>query len=191
MNLKNTKIELKSAENKLNAMRISKDIEEYEEHWRGFLGHLNKIWVKLERECQPIRNKFEPWQGKYKKHRKDDELLRYLKEARDADEHTVEDIVQKEYGSMGIKPAHQNNIHHVERMIIDNGRLVHYEGDPIKIEFIPARVTACSFTSSGIKYDIPNKHMDKEINDPKNPLILAGLGLEFYKKLVNEAEKLF
>jgi hypothetical protein len=74
-------------------MRSASDFDSFEDAWRQYLMALRKVWIKTERGCQHVRKRFEPWQGKFKRQRKKDQLLRYLKHARNADEHTIQLIL--------------------------------------------------------------------------------------------------
>src|SRR3954452_439974 len=85
-----SKRELLAATKALEEMRSAPSFDEFAIAWQTFLDGLEKVWVKAKRECQPFRNKFEPWQGAFKKVRKEDELLVYLRQARHADQHTIE-----------------------------------------------------------------------------------------------------
>lgn len=96
--LKAAKAELIAAEKALAAMEAAKDFSSFEEEWRSLLNNLEKVWIKTERACQHIQNKFQPWQGKYSQLRKKDMLLRYLKQARDADNHSVQEVMEKKPG---------------------------------------------------------------------------------------------
>ena len=58
------------------------------ECWNNFLIHLNLCWIKAERGFQDVKNKFGPFQGKYKEIIKSDPLLIYLRQARNAVEHS-------------------------------------------------------------------------------------------------------
>lgn len=68
--LKHTRAELRAAERAIAAMRNATSLDEFEAEWREFLNCLEKAWTKVERSCQHIRNKFEPWQGKFHRLRK-------------------------------------------------------------------------------------------------------------------------
>jgi hypothetical protein len=91
--LREAKFELRSAERALGRMRSASDFDSFEDTWRQYLMALRKVWIKTERGCQHVRKRFEPWQGKFKRQRKKAQLLRYLKHARNADEHTIQLIL--------------------------------------------------------------------------------------------------
>jgi hypothetical protein len=88
--LRRSKRELSGAVMALQAMRDARDFEAYAVAWQTFLDKLEKVWVKAERECQHVRNRFEPWQAAFKELRKTDPVLCYLHQARHADQHSIQ-----------------------------------------------------------------------------------------------------
>ena len=105
MDLSFSEKELKKAKMSLEKMKKikSKDdknlLIEFESNWIDFLINLEKIWKKSELECKHFST-FQPWQGKYKNERRKDPLLKYLKNARDADQHSIQPItIEKDYES--------------------------------------------------------------------------------------------
>jgi hypothetical protein len=85
-----SKDEIRAASAALDRMRSEKKYEPFAADWQTFVDRLEKTWVKAERECQPFRNLFEPWQSTYKVHRASDPLLQYLYQSRHADQHSVQ-----------------------------------------------------------------------------------------------------
>ena len=191
MTLEHSKKELKHARESLELMKNSKTMDEFERNWKKFLNHIEKNWKKTERECQDFKKKFEPWQGSFTRKRRIDPLLIYLKQARDADEHTINEIVERKHSSMSIKQAHNNRTHFIKKMVIKNGKLETYEGDPIRIEFTPGRVRAIAFTNRNKIFSIPTVHEGMPIKDNDNPIELAKLGLKFYTDYLKQAEEKF
>lgn len=82
------------------SLKAAENFEVFEEEWRHFLNCIEKVWDKVERSCQHVKNSFQPWQGKYANLRRKDMLLRYLKQARDADNHSIQEVAE-------IKPVHR------------------------------------------------------------------------------------
>ena len=48
MKLKYSRVELEKTRKSLDAIRMSKTLDEYEENWRNFLANLEKVWIKSE-----------------------------------------------------------------------------------------------------------------------------------------------
>lgn len=131
--LKHPRAELRAAARAIDGMRNATSLEEFESEWREFLTCLEKVWTKVERSCQPFRNKFEPWQGTYHRMRKKDMLLRYLKQARDADNHSIQDFTEIVPGSRNIRFVNPQG-GYIKHMEIRGGEIAAYEGDPIVVE---------------------------------------------------------
>jgi hypothetical protein len=59
------KRELIVAQRAIERMREAKSVEDLEDEWKTYLSAIEKYWIKVERACQHVRNRFQPWQGKY------------------------------------------------------------------------------------------------------------------------------
>jgi hypothetical protein len=188
--LHQAKAALRAANRALERMKDAHDVEEFEDAWQDYLGSLEKSWVKVERSCQAYRNRFQPWQGKFARRRKKDPLLRYLKHARHADEHTIEEIIERVPGYRTLNPAYGNSWH-IEHLEIRDGDIVSYSGDkPVMVQDIPDRVELRRFKESGTWYNPPTQHLDKALNR-QDPISVAELGLRFYTNFVEQAEEKF
>jgi hypothetical protein len=189
LNLNAAKKELEAAKRSLNAMKTASTFEVFDEEWRDFLNCLEKVWNKTERSCQHVRNKFEPWQGKYSALRRKDMLLRYLKQARDADNHSIQEVDE-------LKPGHtaMNFVNpeggHVKHMELRGSEIVHYEGDPMIVTHHPPTIEAVRIKNSGNWYNPPTTHLDQKV-ESIHPVVLAELGFKFYDEFLKEAEKIF
>jgi len=187
--LKYPRAELRAAARAIDDMKKANSLEEFEAEWREFLTCLEKVWTKVERSCQAIRHKFEPWQGTYHRLRKKDMLLRYLKQARDADNHSIQDFTKIELGSRKIRFANPKggNIKHME---IRGGEIAAYEGDPIIVEDQPPQPVAVPVKNNGEWYNPPTSHLGNPVTN-HHPVVLAELGLKFYENYINEVENQF
>lgn len=187
--LKPARIELLAANKALASMRAAKSIDEFESEWRLFLNAIEKLWQKIERCCQHVRSKFEPWQGTYHRLRKKDMLLRYLKQARDADNHSIQDVTAIQAGQRGYRFANPQG-GYIKRMEIRNGEVVHYEGDPMIVEETAPHPVAVRIKNNGEWFNPPTNHLDKPLST-HHPVCLAELGLAFYAGYLDEVEKKF
>lgn len=187
--LKYPRVELRAAARAIDCMKNAKSLEEFEAEWREFLTCLEKVWIKVERSCQKVRNKFEPWQGKYHALRRKDMLLRYLKQARDADNHSIQDFTKIVPGSRGIRFVNPQG-GYVKHMEISDGEIVSYDGDPIIIKDQAPQLVAVPVKNNGEWYNPPTSHLGKPVMT-HHPVALAELGLSFYENYVNEVERQF
>lgn len=97
MNLNPAKKELEAAKKSLFQMQLTDDFEKLEDLWRDVLKRLERCYDKAKDAYHEIP-KFKSWIGNYESLRKKDPLLSYLKQARNADTHSIKEIiVRKEF----------------------------------------------------------------------------------------------
>jgi hypothetical protein len=169
--LREAKRELRSAEWALGRMHSAPDFDSFEDTWRQYLMALRKVWIKTERGCQHVRKRFEPWQGKIKSQQRNDQLLRYLEHARNADEHTIQLILDD-----------------IPKQTVTVGGDTVYVGNDVVI--IAPRVELRPVKDRGEWYDPPVEHLGKALAE-RGPLKVAELGLAFYADFVEQAERKF
>jgi hypothetical protein len=189
--LKASERELVSASKAVDRMKAAENLEEFEDEWRIFLGAIEKCWVKAERACQPHRNKFQPWQGKYKKERKSDPLLKYLYHARHSDQHSVQEMLEPKPASRTIGIGGPGKSVYIDRLTIENGQITEYVGsEPLIVTDYPNRVELVSVLSSKRWYRPPIKHKNIEIGWPA-PITVAQLGLGYYLRFIEDVKAEF
>ena len=96
--------ELSRARDLVAAMEGSGTLSELEDHWKEYLGRLERVWFKAFAHYKRSP-KWQGWQARFEKERKNDPLLSYLRNARGADEHTVSDIVEHQQSHIAIVPG--------------------------------------------------------------------------------------
>ena len=70
-----SKAELRAAAAALERMREGIPYEPFAAEWQTFVDRLEKVWVKIERECERFKNKLKPWQAAFQAMRQSDPLL--------------------------------------------------------------------------------------------------------------------
>lgn len=180
--------ELSKAKLAVEAMEKASSLDEFEEQWKRFLSHIERIWNKASHHYSRSP-KWNGWKGKYVTLRRKDSLLAYFINARGADEHTINDIVERERGGIGISPAEGNSLY-IENMTINKGVISIRSPQKIRIDFIPAKTKLLPIINRGQKYPIPKTHMGSPI-DPINVIEIAKIGIVFYESFLNEAEEYF
>lgn len=156
----------------MERMRSASDFDSFEDAWRQYLGALQKVWVKTERSCQPVRESFEPWQGKFKRQRKKDQLLRYLRHARNTAEHSIQLILDDV----------------PEQIVTTSSGDTVYAG--AQVVTIAPSIELRPLVDRGVWYDPPVEHLSKALAE-RGPLKVAELGLAFYAGFVEQAERKF
>jgi hypothetical protein len=159
--------ELELAWESAEAMRNTGDYETIEGNWRRVLNHLEKIWIKTERCCQPFRDRFEPWQQPYRELRDTDSLLVYLRHARHADNHSIQDVAYVSHGT--IQPAPN--------------------GTPMLFWSGPEPVVG-PVTNRGVTYDPPTDHLGHKLGT-RDPRLLAVHGCNFYAEYFTQVHNTF
>jgi hypothetical protein len=172
-------------------MRTAGEFAGFEEAWRDFLGSIEKCWAKVEQGCQGFRSPYQPWAGSFSQIRKKDPLLRYLKHARNADQHTIQEIVAHHRGGWtSFIPASDKPIQ-IDRMVVEDGRLMEYRGsEPLHFRIYPDRVELLRVKDRGEWYNPPMQHLDQPLQS-NSPLAVAELGLRFYEDFVVRTEAKF
>ena len=187
--LKHPRLELAAAEKAIGGMRRAQSLDDFEVEWRAYLNCIEKLWQKVERSCQHVCGVFAPWQGKYHRLRKKDMLLRYLKQARDADNHSIQDVTKIQPGSRAYRFANPQG-GYIKHMEIRNGAVVHYEGDPMTVEETLPHPVAVPVKNNGEWFNPPSSHLELPVTT-HHPVDLAVLGLMFYSGYIAEVEKKF
>jgi hypothetical protein len=171
-------------------MRKSHDLISYEEAWKLFLFRLERVWNKL-RNHLSNSPKYKNWAiiDHAKQLRGNDPLLTYLINARDADEHTINEIIERRPGGIGINAAIGNELN-IEHMSVTNGNIFIKSKQPIKIDFFPEKIKLKSITKRSGTYHIPKTHLGNPIKSIE-PIDVAEAGLNFYEDLIEKAEEYF
>jgi hypothetical protein len=181
-------IELERAEAAIAAMRDAGNLNDFEEHWKQYLHRVERVWNKA-RAHYGRSPKWLGWASKYEQARKSDPLLCYLINARGAEEHSVNEIVGREPGGVGINAAEGTSLH-IKRIEQRDGKLVIESDQPLKIDFIAARTTLVPVTNRGRVYPVPSSHLGQQI-DPKAVPNLAELATTYYRTALAAAEQFF
>lgn len=182
------RIELAQAKASVEGMRNARSLDEFEEHWKTFLHRLERVWNKTLHHYSRSP-KWNGWKGKYETLRKKDPLLAYLINARGADEHTVNEIVSREPGGIGINPAKGNSLY-IEHMTINKDHISIKSPQKMRVDFFPAKTILVTLVNRGRTYPVPTAHRGKAI-DPTKVVDIAEMGVEFYKEFLDDVESYF
>lgn len=182
--------EISAAKKCIEFMENSKNHDEYEGHWRDFLTHIDKSFNKLLCATKPVKGKFSSYFSKNMMLRKADEMLVYLLQARNSDFHSTQDIAQLSpaHTTFGAMPGVSSLF--VKKMVINNGFLEHYEGDPLMVSFHPNTTRVVAVENQGQRYNPPSMHLGEHLSN-NHPTTLAKLGVTFYENWINESSSQF
>jgi hypothetical protein len=184
--------ELFAAERAISDMRAAKTFADFEESWRRFLNATEKCWTKIENAGKSLASDFQPWLGQYITLRREDELLRYLKHARNADQHTIQEVVEHRPGRYEFTIPGGPGVVHIQSLRTGaDGRIIEYRGSHApKIIDEPPRLELLRVKDRGKWYTPPSNHRGVRLKNA-TPLGVAETALAFYKELTESAEKRF
>lgn len=180
--------ELEQAKKRIALMRTAKSLDEFEEHWKEFLGRLERVWYKAASHFSRSP-KWNGWKGKFEQERKKDALLSYLINARGADEHTIGEITGRDPGGIGINPAVGNSMY-IERLEIRNSVIDIKSPQSLRIDFFPTKLKLLPVTNRGRTYDVPQSHLGASVNAEDIPST-AESAVRYYEDFLDAAHNHF
>lgn len=178
------------AERALNALESASSFDEAEDAWTDFLIAANSIYSKFEQGAKG-HGKSKAWLGRKRAEQKKDQLLRYLKFARNSDEHGIERVTTRDPGSalLGRPMAFQER-HPLKIFLVDPE--THQPISAAQDAFVPgphlALVTAHD-RRFGDSCDPPIEHLGKQIPFGQ-PLDVGRAVLPYLGRLIEEAAAL-
>ncbi|MGP6426354.1 hypothetical protein [Pseudomonas pharyngis] len=183
------KTELDKAAFFIAEMSSAKTLDEFEEAWKSYLSRLERCFNKAQAHFKKSP-KWDSWWGNYKRLRNDDELLSYLINARGAEEHSVEQIVEKHPGNVVINAADGDSVFIKEMNIDGFGRLSINSPQDLSVVFTPAKMALLPIKNRGRNYPVPKLHLGHPI-DPADVCGISKLAHAFYAEFLVAAEKYF
>ncbi|MGY6237039.1 hypothetical protein ACW910_05840 (plasmid) [Burkholderia ambifaria] len=180
--------DIKDAYGYLEEMRTAKTFHVYDRAWVNLLSSLTRAWHRTRACVKPYPH--------VKKHaiveeaakligEGGDELLVYLRMARNVREHGLEDITAHAPGGVAINPPDGANGLYIRHMEIRGGKITKLDApNGAKIEFRPGRVIPTSVKVDNKEYMLPKTHLGAPV-DGTDALALGLLGIEFYEKTIN------
>ena len=142
--------------------------EDFDRDWREFLRRVERIYGKAKAACQshrlwPKANKY------YNDLRQTDPLLLYIRQARNAEEHTIANIASDWDPKV---------------RTWQDGDNFHAAWEPWDRPLLPVK-------SRGAIYDPPRRHLGHDItyllgNNVEEPIIVGDLALQFYSAFIND-----
>lgn len=136
--------------------------------WREFLQKIDRIWNKTQAAMHD-HPRWPQLESEINRLRNTDPLLLYLRQARNAEEHSVQSIAADWNANLRLSQVEGNRIH--------------AQWDPWNRSLLPVK-------NRGITYQPPRDHLGKNIAGATEvgaaePIIVAELALQFYKDTLN------
>ncbi len=185
--LTNSRKELEASRRALKRMKDANNFSDFEEVWQDLLARLEKCWNKTKGAFDD--GGFAPWRGRHDERRSTDPLLRYLTQARNAEEHTVRETLESIPSRVlvGAPPGEAMYLGHME---VNNGTFKVSPDSSVRIQFIPEGARLVPAVNRGVPYLPPTEHFGKKL-DNADPMTVAELGIQYYEQFLEEATKRF
>ena len=168
--------------------------ENFIDNWFSFITAANSTYTALEQGAK-LNARSRQWFGEKKKYRRRDELLQYIFQARNDDEHGIEPISEQVDGKITLRitvpdtSPHEVNINQI--MLGDKW----YNPDELSQDKLPELVKHTSpyaklkaVTGRGGEiFKVPISHLGKSL-EAASPFLFATLVLKYLTELVEQAE---
>lgn len=156
---------------KMHDNQLASDFATFDSHWREFLQKIERTWNKTEAGVSD-RNDCKLILDQTRNLRKTDDLLVYLRHARNTDEHANHDIARDWVGDLRASPA---------------------EPTGIRIEWNPWDRHLLPVMNRGVVYQPARVHLGVSFADQlgkgvAEPVIVGDLALQFYLKTLQRLE---
>lgn len=119
-------------------------------------------------------------------------LLRYLKQARDVDNHSIQEVVEQKPGKYSFTLPSGPGVVHIDVLRTGaDGRVVEYRGShaPTIVDE-PPQINVVPVKNHGEWFNPPTSHLGQPVQ-VRHPIPLAELGLQFYSALLKEVHEQF
>lgn len=187
--LEQAKERLEIAESHFATLKAARDYKEFRIAWTQFLLALNSVFSKLEQGVKGC-SKSDPWFGQIKGQRRKDQLLQYLHQARNADEHGIRPVSELKSGGFSIgKGGESVHIVSMKDGVVTLGQ--NPDGSFPTVEVYPSRAILAEVFDDLHKdsFPPPREHLGKPLED-NLPVTVAVLGIAFVRKTLEEAARL-
>lgn len=179
---------LQSAQWQLEGMKKASNLRDLSQAWRGFLTDAQRLFLMLRKATEVGASK--AWSDTLQRTRNQDDLLKYVHHARNADDHGMERVAEEQSGRLGIAPG--DGPAHIRTVTAIPGRgvSVEYSGARPAVSWTPDAVVLLPVKDRGVIYSVPTQHLGQRLPDAK-AITAAETAYEYFAKAVEEAEKKF
>lgn len=179
---------LATAGEAMEELKLATTLEATEVAWSKFLVAAMTIYTKLEQGSKTA-GVSAAWFGRKKHVRKTDELLCYIHQARNADEHGLAEITDRKAGGWGIGGAGSYLLNGVIDGSATSLIVSHISGRPPELIVIKPAVELVPVVNLGKTYHPPSMHLGNKLSDV-SPANVAGLALDYLRIVLQEASAL-
>jgi hypothetical protein len=182
--------ELAFAKTALNNLKVARGPDDEDTHWKEFIGRLTRFWNKTESALKGDPKFYNsPHVKRVKAALKSDELIRYLSQARHADEHRHDDTT-------GVMPGGFENVSTTDSSFRVRNPRITIGGVTVDVPPPPGyhrRTVRAELRLRAVKnreqtYDVPRLHAGQDIS-LATIQTYGELGLAFYKSILDGLER--
>ncbi|MBC7608237.1 MAG: hypothetical protein H7228_01470 [Polaromonas sp.] len=179
---------LHKARNAHAQLMNAKTVEEAEDAWSEFLSASSRIYSKLHSGSKGHKTA-QPWFGRMKNERRSDELLAYVHQARNADEHGISQISVRKLEGLQMRGT-EAGARLYGLQVQNNGEVIHHPSNTgIHVETLVSMTLADIYDDKhGDTFPVPTTHLGKPLPDQKATTI-STLALEYLNGLVRDGSK--
>lgn len=182
---------LRVAHDAMQDMRTC-NLKEVADRWYVFLVASKNVYTALKAGVKASPQSRQ-WFGAKTQERKDDDLLQYLFQARDDDEHGLEQVSEVVPDNIRLgtpEPGKHSMSVRVTRVSANEMLIESLDGLPVAYDHEPAHVRLAPVTGRGpVTYQPPMTHKGQPIQDC-SPVSVAELALAHLSALIEEARTL-
>jgi hypothetical protein len=183
---------LSASSKKANSVKFARSLEESKEVWSEYLTEHQRCLNRLGNAMETVEER--GWFERLTAERRNDPLLKYIEQARHADEHGRQEIAEMSPGGLGIGVGGGSVF--IEQLEIRGGKLVQLRGwqgrpgSPIKVEALTARLELKPVVNRGMTFVVPTEHLGQALKG-LTPALAAELGVQFLERKISECEQGF
>jgi hypothetical protein len=183
--LRKARSALGRAKKELADLIASNDFDTLERHWERLLDEANKVFTRLEQASKASKTGMD-WWGMHVHEWRVDPLLSYVRAARDASQHTIQEIAREHKVSarqVTPTPEETEAAHRTAQKV----------GKPYAllglIEVTPAHAEVLEVTNRKRPYPSPASHLGMPVTN-NTPGAIGELALSYLERMMKEAESL-
>ena len=150
-----------------NMLGLDRPFREFESSWREVLRRLERVWTKTEAAVCHLKG-WTKIHSEVAKLRRIDPLLQYVRQARNVDEHSIQDVAKEYEWNLTATPTQEG----------------------VQVSWSPWDRPLLAVVNHGKRYEPPRMHLGKSIepllnNGKSEPRVVAELAIQFYVDFMN------
>ncbi len=180
---------LADLQTKITALRACDSPESFRRYWEEALVHIERSWNRIE-AAYGKSARWAGFSGSYVRARRDDQLLAYLKAARDSAEHGLEESTRFKPGHFAINAKDPSKPVCIESLSVNGNEITVGGGSNMAFEVVQPSFSLVQVTNRGVVRNPPAMHGGTRL-EVCNIIELLTIAHSYYSKVVERATKFF